>query len=125
MQKKDNNLVLNSWTEEFGSFIADETSKLIKTCAKPKGEEMVEILTKIFMEHMIENIVYDSLIGPSNAGEENAYKLTKESFLRTKVDIQSSVAVGFERAFLKFAGREVDYYCQINAISEPINKELC
>ncbi len=117
--------MLNSWVEEFGSFIAEETSKLIRTCAKPKGEGLVEKLTQNFLENMIENVVMDALTKHADLPPHQAYSATKDAVAQAKSNIQTAIAIGFEKAFHKFSGREVEYYCQIHLVPEPINKEFC
>ncbi len=56
--------------------------------------------------------------------EEDVQSTMKE-FGGFKSDVQDAIATGFGDAMFQFSGRNMDYYCQITPVPEPINDKPC
>jgi len=56
--------------------------------------------------------------------KEEMLNFAMKNFAALKVSIQESVAAGFQGAVSTFSGQQVDYYCQVKPIPEPINKRM-
>lgn len=116
--------MVNSWVEEFAEFIAKESYNLVTTCGKKQAEDVSLLLSTKFIQYYTEIIVLKSLSvtdGKELSSKQN-YTITKDSFMRLKTELQTELAKGFENAFRKYAGKNVEYYCQINPVPEPISK---
>lgn len=122
----NNSIVLKSYIEEFASMMAVESYKLIKLESKNNKNKVDRDISTKFLKHFIKKIVFDSLteLTNKNMSSKEAYTVTKASFLDIKVKIQEEVARGFEEAFLHYTGQQIDYYCDVRVIPEPINKEM-
>jgi hypothetical protein len=47
------------------------------------------------------------------------------AFAGVKQDIQDAVSVGVQTAVNKYAGLDIEYYCQVKPVPEPINTKPC
>lgn len=120
------NLVLDSWINEMSELIAKETNGLIKTLGRPK-DASVRLSVSVLQES-VRLVILDVLTQHSERNDitrEEVYVITKENFSGLKIQVQNSIARGFEQAFGEFTGRSVEYYCVINPVPEAINKEAC
>lgn len=47
------------------------------------------------------------------------------NFTSLKENLQEQIAESFSRAMAKYAGADVDYYCLIKQVSDPVNAKPC
>ena len=88
-----------------------------------------EIPTLIFatVEVLVANLVYNVLktSAEGSSNKKTQYATVEKNFKSVKLNVQDAVAAAFSQAMGKFSGKEIDYYCQLTAVGEPINKRPC
>jgi hypothetical protein len=119
------NIVIYAWLEEMSEFIARESYNLIKLTGDPKGSS--KKLSSMFIRYFVSKMVLDSLTEykKKKLDGKEAYDFTKKNFSEMKDELQLEIAKGFEIGFLKYSGKDIEYYCQVKPVPEPINKEVC
>lgn len=78
------------------------------------------------IKHLIKCILVDTTvrnIKGLKSAKERVQGSTK-ALTYTKTLIQEAVAEGFMITFKEYYGQELDYYCQIKPVPEPISREL-
>lgn len=111
--------------EELANVLAYENYKLF--LSKSKSKDLVMQLLLTFTKHFIKYTLLHSL---ENSTEESMtkpekYIATRDSFAKTKGELQTFISDAFSDTFKDWAGQDVDYYCIIKPIGEPINKKPC
>jgi len=126
MKNNNNNddlITLDEYSVEFSRAMLTEIFKAIDTETKTYGNEFGENLSMTMLSSFICNLVYNNLKNSSLAFSDEDTKI--KEYMEFKNVVQQSVALGFQSAFSQFMGKEVDYFCQILPMPEPINKEPC
>lgn len=123
------NIILNQWVDDVAQGLAKESFRLMQGVKKPKDNPLLtqELGTK-FVEHYIQALVYHVLTdmpGKDKATKTEQYEYVQSNFMTLKYQLQGSICEGFERAIEAFSNMHIEYYCQINPVPEPINKEPC
>jgi len=123
------NLIDKAWSDEMAETIAQETHKMVKNIAKSKKANSVlkKTLYTDFLSSYLEKIILECLnqykeqdIKGSKAQMEYTYK----EFGELKEFVRGSVSSAFERAFITYCNQYIPYYCLINPMPAPINKDL-
>lgn len=121
----DNNLVIDSWIDEYAKYIARETAKLARSGATIKGKSIKKKLSAKILEHYVRDIVLDALseFESEKISSAEKYAKTYKNFAYMKYLIQNEIASGFEKAMCEFARRDdIEYMCQILPVKDPVNK---
>lgn len=109
--------------EDFTSFVAKETCKLLIGQAKGNTKDAYKLLAA-YHKHFIYQVLVGALstkADPLDDAEEH-YNVVRKNVAGVKFDVQASVANAFKRAFGEFSGKRVDYYCTIKPVPEPTSK---
>jgi hypothetical protein len=119
-------LDLNQWIDSFSAFMAEETLKILRANSEKRGPEVGRALCIHFLSRVLANTVLDTLNTRKESAktEEEQYNYSKKLFLDLKLQVQDAVALSFQTALGHFTGRQVEYYCQIKPIPEPLNKTV-
>ena len=91
-------------------------------------DEFKEVYTQALAK-TVSGLVYGSLIEPPRKvvqeGKKAHIKWMESSFLDAKARIQAAVAAGFQGAIKAYSDMDVEYYCEVKLVPEPLNKEPC
>lgn len=116
-------LDLNEWIDSFSAFMADETLKILRLNTEKRGPEVGRALCIHFLARIMTSTVLESLHmrleNPKT--EEDALKYNQKCFAELKTQIQDAVSLSFQTAMSHYTGRQVEYYCQIKPIPEPLS----
>jgi hypothetical protein len=79
------------------------------------------------IEKFISLLIYKTLVEESDkAGtHDRKFKNTSSAYKTLKHDIQEAVGLAFGSALHAFSGTDIDYYCKLIPIGEPLNSEMC
>lgn len=110
-------------SEQFTDMMVTESFKLIEGHVGQRGSKVSRSVSTMFIAKLIGRMVYRALTDKQEGSKDDQYRKAKESFADMKVRLTDCVAAGFQAAMSKFAGRQVEYYCQIRTVPEPVNKE--
>jgi hypothetical protein len=102
------------------------TAELLETIAhKSPGQEMRVLMN--FLHSLVGTMVYQALSIPPNPNEdrEEQLKFVENNYKLMKTNIQNAVGEAFKEAMQAYSGKSMDYYCQIKALPDPINKLPC
>lgn len=116
-------IILKDWMEGFSDLMAVELVKLIDAQGVNNGPEITQAIISHFLSSFTALTVLKCLgeKPSSGKGSEEEYQLASTRFLAHKILIQEAVAAAFSGALSEFTGRNVEYYCQIKLVPEPIN----
>ncbi len=126
--KKTNKIVaLTDYIENFTDYIASENYKLLINYSKTKTQDLSVKLLTSFIKSYIHLVVLEVFIQKPGMklSKQEHFNYTSANFNQIKLLIQSAVAEGFNQAVLDFTSQNMDYYCIIKPMPEPINKEMC
>jgi hypothetical protein len=119
----NNSLDLN-WVLKHSGYLVKECMKVIDGQTAAKGKDAGESLTINFIAMFIGTILHRSLV-TRPAGlfdKDEIYEYTQNNFAITKGKIQDAVAHGFQGAMQSFSGKQVEYYCQVRPVGDPVNR---
>lgn len=106
--------------EQFVNEIVLETQRILES-KSPKNAEMY----RNFLAKFIGMMVYRSLEANPEVKLTNdqLFKFKSKNFLNMKTLVSDVVAAAMGGAMRKFSGKDIEYYCQIKTVGEPVNKE--
>lgn len=119
------NILIESLVDEMAEEMSKETVKVLTQVGKPK--QMVRPLMLKFLNFYIRSMIMTALneYKVKKIKDSEAYEYTRQNFLDLKINLQKEIGTAFEDAFKLYSGRaEVEYYCVINPVPEPISKSL-
>jgi hypothetical protein len=122
--KKSRDLILDNFIDDYSQMYANETFKIFKQAGAKK--EIADHLLQRYLSHFIENMTLDILTKyqvQQKMTEDEAYRYTKEAFLRFKSELQTAISNSFERAFYTYVGKKIEYYCLISPVPEVKSNE--
>ncbi len=116
-------LDLNEWIDSFSTFMADETLKILRGHTDKRGPEVGRALCIHFLARVLTATVLDTLNTRKDGAkdDEEQFRFSKDQFLDLKTQVQDATALSFQTAFHHFTGRNVEYYCVIKPVPEPLN----
>lgn len=121
-------LTVEEAIEQVARGMALEIFKLFDQQSEYKGTHYGRDLASRFLSHFV-FVALVKALDPSqlssNLTKEEMCALTADSFADMKLRFQESVSGGFTNAMSKFAGKYVDYYCDIRVVPTPVNKQPC
>jgi hypothetical protein len=121
-------LDLNEWVDNFSTFMADEALKMLNAQGQKKGPEVQRALLFHFLARIITSSVYDALNDRGNldssASKKQVFEFTKKNFSDFKESLQDTIAMSFQTAFSHYAGRDMEYYCQIRPVPDPLSNKV-
>ena len=117
----------DDYVEFFSKQAASKLFELFDQHQQDKGYDFVVRLTHSFLQRYIYVITLNTLGAvPSNpSSDREVEEFVNKNFARLKVGMQEAVAVGFQNAVSTYEGREVEYYCQLTSVTQPVNKQPC
>jgi hypothetical protein len=123
----NNKIIDLQWVENFTDNVAQESIKLLKAYGSSKANKHKVDLLKQFLVSYVKLIVYHAVakLPDTILSEKDSFKFARENYKSIKIDIQDAVADGFQQAIVPFANADVDYYCNISTVGDPINTKIC
>ena len=115
-------IVSNSWLEEYGEFIAQESYKLIKQVGQNGHKKLSTRFLKFYVNLILKNALLEHTKMPLS--QDEAYRLTIHNFQQIKEQIQTEISLAFEKALSDFSGRNMEYYCQIKPVPEVTHRGI-
>lgn len=124
-----NNNELENWIEETATILVKETLKIIANCPQPDSMkyDTTSIRTLLmfdFIRIMVKTLAEDTLTAHEKrklTGKE-AYDFTMKRLGGLKSNLQTAIGLGFENAFQKVIGKQIEYYCLISPVPEAKTK---
>lgn len=104
-----------------------ENLKMLDMIEEKRGVGTVRAIVLNFLCSFIGNLVYRTLIEqPANLHDKSdRYDYAEQNFKDIKLEICESVSVGFTAGVKHFSGKNVDYFCKLSVIGDPVNREPC
>lgn len=97
----------------------------VNTIQQEGGSEELEVALN-FLAMYVSHLVFFALTNyPNNASDKVKEDYSFQSYQNMKANIQGAIGVGFKGAMEQFSGRHASYYCMIQPVPEPVNKEPC
>lgn len=117
---------LNEWCEKYTTDLATEVYHALEDNREFVGEESYKRMLAQFLSGYVAAITYRSLaFRPKDVVDKEAqFKYAKESFAAMKTMICDAVAAGVSGGMGSWSGKQVEYYCLIKVVPEPVNKEM-
>lgn len=118
---------LTDWCEGFAHKAALDLYQLFEEERNKVGADNYKHLTATFLAGFISALVFRSLayMPEGIKSDKDKCNYAMESFGDLKVRVQEAVAAGFAGGMRTWSGKDVDYFCQVKVVPEPINKEMC
>lgn len=104
--------------------LVNETFNIIDIHEKEHGTAFAHKLSLSLVRNMVMVMVFRSISevpSTKNATPEMIQKAVEGSFQNMRDDLQNAIADGFEGAFRRTSGQEMNYYCKIKPAGLPIN----
>jgi hypothetical protein len=80
----------------------------------------------VFVNEFIQIVIAQALADfDAKANKKDKLKQVFNNFTVLKENIQEQVANSFSQAMRKYAGQEIDYYCLIKQVADPVNNHPC
>lgn len=119
-------ITVDAWAEEFSKYISEESFKMLIVGARAKGPQALDKVLSKFIARIIGMTIYDALKNAPNgaANQEEAYERSLKEFKSTKIRMQEAVALGFQSALKSYSNRDIEYYCSIAPVPEPLSKSI-
>lgn len=115
--------------EEFSRAMAKESMVLVSTFCKSASKDTMALRRHAtnFISQYIELLLSDALRDYPKTGATQKEQMTQVSgnFKDIKQEIQQQIANAFTRVMEGYSGMDIDYYCLIKPLPEPINKHMC
>lgn len=126
-KKKDDDLTQEEWQEKFSTHLLKVVFKCIADEEKNRGEEFADNLGTAFIAGFVGSLVHHVLARrpPVGTSKQKTYEYVAAQYADIKSNIEGAVAAGFSGSLSKYSGKEVEYYCQVKIVPEPINKLAC
>lgn len=119
-------LDLNAWIESFSAFMADETLKVLRANCAKRGPDVSRALCIHFLARVLSSTVLDTLHErmENPQSEAEALRFNQKQFAELKIQVQDAVALSFQTAMSHYTGRQVEYYCTIKPVPDPVNSTV-
>lgn len=117
---------LNEWCEKFTTDLATEVYYALEDQADFVGEAAHMNMLAQFLSGYIAAICYRTLTRMPEAvvDKEEQYKYAKGKFQDIKSMICNAVSAGVTGGVKTWSGKDVDYYCLLKVVPEPVNREM-
>jgi len=80
----------------------------------------------IFVNEFIQIVIAQALSDfDTQATKKAKMKQVFNNFTLLKESIQEQIANSFSQAMRKYAGQDIDYYCLIKQVADPVNNHPC
>ncbi len=124
MTKKSDFLSLDE-ARDLVTELVKETNKLLY--GSTKDTERAKVMAGMFLTRYIASMALVALSErpPGKKSKADVASFVYENFRSTKHQIQDCVALGIGSVMTATYGKEVEYFCQIYPIPQPVNKEPC
>lgn len=114
------------WAEDFSVLLTNETFKLIDSKNKSNGPEAGRYVATTYLARFVGTLLFRTL---TERNQLNTTKEEQEDFVmknaaELKTAIQEAVSMGFQSAMTQFSGRQIEYYCQIKPVPEPVSNKV-
>jgi hypothetical protein len=116
----------NQQTAKIAQQLAESMFAAIENHKAFGGEEYARDIVVRLIERIVGTEIYNSLAQPvKTTSKTEQYEAVTKNFIRTKMELQEAIALGFSTGASAFSGRLLDYYCQISTVPEQVNKLPC
>lgn len=80
----------------------------------------------VFVNDFVQIVIAQALADFDNKRtKKEKMKQVFNNFTALKESLQEQIANSFSQAMRKYAGQEIDYYCVIKQVAEPVNRRPC
>lgn len=112
------------WAEIMAKHILSEMFKVFDAQEQEHGPDMAQLICLKVLTKYVGAIAYNTMQDRPDDTMTNKELGTYviENFAAMKTRVQEAIATGFQDAMYTHAGKTVDYYCQVTAVGDPINK---
>ena len=114
-------ITYTSQANDFVDYLSEETFKLLE--GKSRNVSVQRDLATRYISSFLASVIIERLneLPEGEFTERQQYDFTAANFSEVKADVQNAVATAFEEALSAFAGKPVQYYCQVKPVPEPLN----
>lgn len=114
-KKKD----FQEYASDLGELMSEDVFKMIER-QTGTNKEAAKYIQAMFVSRFVQMVVASALEENKHVSDKELLKVMSE----TKMALQNAVAAGFQNAMTEFSGRQVEYYCQIKVVPEPVSNKL-
>lgn len=123
--KKSKIQTLDESVKILSKHIVSEMFRIIESQEDKIGEKATDALCMQVLASYIGNLTYNILTEDLEVSKKDKMEAVFNNFKSLKGQVQEAVAAGFTGAMTRFSGKDTEYYCTINMIPEPVNKQPC
>ncbi len=124
MSKNIKTFDVNEWLDNFSTFMADETLKVLRAQSDKRGPEVYKQLVNHYFARLLTATIYDVLqerpLGVTD--KKKILEHNQKNFAGFKEQIQDGVALAFTSAMQHYSGSQIEYYVSIKVVPEPISQ---
>lgn len=103
--------------------LVNENFKLLDSQTKSRGGgKAAKFVAMTFLARFIGIFIYRVLTDKKEGTKEEACKYAIDNLADAKSKLQDAVAAGFQGAMTTFAGKQIEYYCQVKIVPPVISK---
>lgn len=107
--------------------MVEQVLQYIEKQQKAKDAKTSTSILMHFIAGLTSAIVFSSLKSQPKdekpMSNKQLHDFVMKSFLDTKLSMQEAVAAGFQGGMNTFSGQNIEYYCCIKTVPEPLNKK--
>ncbi len=86
------------------------------------GDRVTSMFLASFLQLLVQKALQEI---PDNVfTPDELFHFSKLGLAETKVLVQNSIAAGFQKATSNFTGQDVEYYCQVRVVPEPVSRTI-
>lgn len=117
---------LDQYRSDLTQNIVTEIFKILDKEKKELGIDFSEEVLLSVLASIISTSIHKVLNSKTkNLSDKEKELIISKLYLDAKTNIENAIGAGFSTAFSDFVGTEVDFYCEVKAVPEPVNKLLC
>ncbi len=121
--KKSEVISNEDYVSQLSGSIVTEIFRIINKEIEDLGPSVGESVQFTVLGSLLSTILYKDLTANALAKTTEDQKFKRYKDLKNV--IQNTISMGFETAFSKFTGKQVDYVTTVDPMPEPLNKEPC
>jgi hypothetical protein len=101
--------------------LVKEVQRLVESQRSKYGDSFAQSVEMNFLARYISVLATESLIKftKTKTKSKSEYDLVSQSFSNFKATLQEAVAMAFSVAMTDFAGKPVEYFCNLQMIQDP------
>jgi hypothetical protein len=119
----------HTWIKSFSKQMLSELFVMVNMQKEQKDPAVLRKLLNNFLSSFVGSMAITALSRTpaktdSVNSKEELMKFTQANLLSVKQDIAEAVSLGFEAALYNYSGKEIEYYCTIKPVSQPVSKKV-